>query len=57
MTQQVASITCSHSRGLKAFQSRPVGALERKNLHKERFSNPVRNRSRLAAIKSSRDSD
>lgn len=29
MTQQVASITSSH-RGLKAFQSRLVGALERK---------------------------
>ncbi|CAK9157740.1 unnamed protein product [Ilex paraguariensis] len=35
MTQQVASITCSH-RGLKTFQSRPVGALERKNLHRSR---------------------
>jgi hypothetical protein len=35
MTQQVASITCSH-RGLKAFQSRLVGALERKNLHRSR---------------------
>lgn len=29
MTQQVASITSSH-RGLKAFQSRLVGDLERK---------------------------
>lgn len=35
MTQQVASITCSH-RGLKAFQSRLVGAPERKNLHRSR---------------------
>lgn len=32
MTQQVASITW----GLKAFQSRLVGALERKNLHRSR---------------------
>ena len=35
MTQQVASITSSH-RGLKAFQLRLVGALDRKNLHRSR---------------------
>jgi len=35
MTQQVASITSSH-RGLKAFQLRLVGALDRKNLHQSR---------------------